>query len=256
MRKKIVAGNWKLNKNKAESIELTSEIKEKIKGVLSTDSHEVILCPPFVHISNVVDLVKGSEGLKVGSQDCSLFEQGAYTGEVSAEILKSYNVSYAIIGHSERRNYFKEDGNVLSQKVTQAVKSQITPIFCCGELLNERESGSHFDIVQSQLEEGLFHLSETEIKNCVIAYEPVWAIGTGKTATPDEAQEMHKFIRGLVELKYGQEVANEFSVLYGGSCKPGNAKSLFNCLDIDGGLIGGASLNADDFVEIIKALGS
>jgi len=224
--------------------------------VLNSKNHEIILCPSSIHISNVVDLVKGSKNLKVGSQDCSHFEQGAYTGEISAEILKSYNVSYAIIGHSERRSYFKEDGNVLSQKVTQAVKSQITPIFCCGELLDERESGSHFEVVQKQLEEGLFHLNEMEIKSCVIAYEPVWAIGTGKTATPDEGQEMHAFIRSLVEKRYGQKVASGFSILYGGSCKPGNARSLFNCSDIDGGLIGGASLNADDFVEVIKALGS
>jgi triosephosphate isomerase len=192
-------------------------------------------------------------GFSVGAQNCSTADKGAYTGEISAAMLKSLDVDYCIVGHSERRKYFKESHSELSQKVDRLLENDITPIFCCGELLEERESDKQFDIVKAQISESLFHLSTEEFSNLVIAYEPVWAIGTGKTASSDQAQEMHTFIRKTLEEKYGKELADATTILYGGSCNAKNAKELFAQADVDGGLIGGASLNANDFIAIAKS---
>jgi len=189
----------------------------------------------------------------VGAQNCSNHEVGAYTGEISAAMLKSLDVQYCIIGHSERRKYFKETHEELAEKVNLLLDNSINPIFCCGEVLEERESEKHFDIVKGQISDSLFKLNKEELLNVVIAYEPVWAIGTGKTATSDQAQEMHAFIRGLLSEKYGEDIANEISILYGGSCNAKNAKELFSQKDVDGGLIGGAALKAEDFLAIIQS---
>ena len=186
----------------------------------------------------------------VGAQNCSAYDKGAYTGEVSAKMLKSLDVDYCIIGHSERRKYFGETNEILAEKINRVIENNMSPIYCVGEVLEERESGRHFEVVKEQLEKGLFHLDGDAIYDAIIAYEPVWAIGTGKTATPEQAQEIHAYIRGLIAEKYGKEVAENTSILYGGSCKPSNAKELFANPDVDGGLIGGASLKAEDFVNI------
>ena len=251
MRTKIVAGNWKMNK-----------IFEEAEGLISTiidfmDENElenkaVIICPPSVYLELSTDLAAESD-LLVGGQNISNFESGAYTGEISAPMLSSMGVDFCIIGHSERRKYFNESHELLAQKVNIALKHQITPIFCCGELLPEREAGKHFDIVKTQLDESVFHLKKGDFANVVIAYEPVWAIGTGVNATSDQAQEMHKAIRELIAEKYGNPLAGNTSILYGGSCKPSNARELFANPDVDGGLIGGASLNAPDFMGIVSA---
>lgn len=252
MRTKIVAGNWKMNK-------IFEEAEELISGIIDfMDENElenkaVIICPPSVYLELATDHAAESD-LLVGGQNISSFESGAYTGEISAPMLSSMGVDFCIIGHSERRKYFNESHELLAQKVNVALKHQITPIFCCGELLPEREAGKHFDIVKTQLEESVFHLKKGDFANVVIAYEPVWAIGTGVTASPDQAQEMHGFIRGLIKEKYDKEIAENTSILYGGSCNAKNARELFSNPDVDGGLIGGASLDAEEFIKIIQAL--
>ena len=211
---------------------------------------EVIVCPPFPYLELLTDFEADEQCFNVGAQNCSAFEKGAYTGEVSAKMLKALEVDYCIVGHSERRKYFGETNEVLSEKVNRLMENNISPIYCVGEVLEEREAGRHFDVVREQLEKGLFHLDGNAIYDAVIAYEPVWAIGTGQTATPEQAQEMHAFIRGLVRQHYGEATADEIRILYGGSCNAKNATELFAQPDVDGGLIGGASLKAEDFVSI------
>lgn len=251
MGKKIVAGNWKLNNNVEASTELAAELvdllaKEKVNNVT------VVVCPTMVNLIPVQQKVSKSN-IKVGAQNCYSKDSGAYTGEVSPSMLKSAGIEYVILGHSERREYFNETDEFLAEKVKAVLASGLTPIFCCGETLAQREAGIHFDFVKQQLTKGLFDLGEEQFSKVVIAYEPIWAIGTGVTASTEQAQEMHKVLRDHIASKYGEGSARATSLLYGGSCKPSNAQELFACADVDGGLIGGASLKAADFVEIIKS---
>ncbi|MCD6178507.1 MAG: triose-phosphate isomerase [Bacteroidales bacterium] len=251
MRRNIVAGNWKMNKTFEEADELLFSIAEPLQK-LNLDSTQVILCPPVLYAEMFTDVAL-ENNFSVGAQNCSNQESGAYTGEISAAMLKSMDIEFCLVGHSERRKYFNEDSKMLAEKVDILLDNAISPIFCCGEVLEDREANNHFDVVGKQLFEGLFHLSADELDNVVIAYEPVWAIGTGKTASPEQAQEMHAFIRNLIAKKYNQEVADNTTILYGGSCNAKNAKELFALKDVDGGLIGGASLKAEDFLAIIKS---
>jgi triosephosphate isomerase len=248
MRQKIVAGNWKMNKSLQEGIALAQEVESLAAGV--NNGAKVILCTPFIHLTEVKKVIKNA---LLGAQNCASEVSGAYTGEVSASMIKSTGAEYVIIGHSERRAYYHEDDAILYKKVQLALANGLTPIFCIGELLSEREANKHFDVVKSQLEKGLFSLSEADFKKIVLAYEPVWAIGTGKTASSAQAQEIHKFIRDTVAAKYGKAVADGVSILYGGSCKASNAKELFENPDVDGGLIGGAALVATEFLGIVTA---
>ncbi|MBN2349830.1 MAG: triose-phosphate isomerase [Bacteroidales bacterium] len=248
MRKKIVAGNWKMNKNLQDGIELAKQVNQQVLG----NNVTVILCTPFIHLSEVSKVIS-KDSLFLGAENCASEASGAYTGEVSAEMIKSTGATHVIIGHSERRAYYNEDNKTLNKKVKLALENELTPIFCCGEVLAERESGKHISVVKQQIEEGIFDLSPEQFSKVVIAYEPVWAIGTGVVASPEQAQEMHKVIRHLITEKYGKDAAGNTSILYGGSCKPSNAKELFDKPDVDGGLIGGASLNADDFMGIVNA---
>ena len=252
MRKHIVAGNWKMNKTFNEADELVSDIIEKLESINLDRNTQLVICPPFPYLEMVSDYSEDSYFL-VGAQNVSDQESGAYTGEVSAAMLESMELDYCIVGHSERRAYYHETDAIVAAKVNQLLKHDLHPIVCVGEVLEEREAGKQFEVVEKQVREGLFHLSADDFKKIVIAYEPVWAIGTGKTATPDQAQEMHAHIRSLIVKQYGKEVADEISILYGGSCKPSNAKELFANPDVDGGLIGGASLKADDFIGIATA---
>ncbi len=250
MRKHIVAGNWKMNKTLPEGIDLIEELNSALNE--TAINCEVIIAPPFIHLATAAQLADGGK-LQVAAQNCSDKEQGAYTGEVSAAMVKSTGASYVIIGHSERRAYYGETNEIVKTKVEQALKNDLKPIVCIGEKLEERESGNYFDVVKTQVEEALFGLSAEDFGKIVLAYEPVWAIGTGKTASAEQAEEIHKYTRGLVEAKYGKEVAENLTILYGGSCKPSNAKELFGQPDVDGGLIGGASLKAEDFMGIVSA---
>lgn len=250
MRKKIVAGNWKMNTTLPEGVALAKEVNEALAQV--TPNCDVIICVPFTHLAPVAGVIDQTK-LGLGAENCADHKSGAYTGEVSAPMVASTGATYVILGHSERRQYYGETSETLREKVALALENKLTPIFCIGEVLEERESGKHFDVVKAQIEEGLFNLSAEDFGKIILAYEPVWAIGTGKTATDDQAQEMHAFIRGVIADKYGKEVADETSILYGGSCKPSNAKALFAKPDVDGGLIGGASLKAADFMGIVDA---
>ena len=250
MRKKIVAGNWKMNKTLDEGLALASEVIAMVKDEVKNDAHAV-LCAPFISLYSIGKLTEGSS-VTTGAQNCYDKESGAYTGEISVSMLKSIGTKYVILGHSERREYFSETNALLAAKVDAVLKAGLIPIFCCGESLQQREKGIHIDFVNSQLTESLFHLSEEDFKKVVIAYEPIWAIGTGVTASKEQAQEMHEKIRTHLASKYAKAAADT-SILYGGSCKPDNAKELFACKDIDGGLIGGASLKARDFVDILKS---
>lgn len=258
MRKKIVAGNWKMNKSHQEGMELLMDLFKLVEGeeILLEDTGkklpEIVIAPPFILLSDAGGLVHAWEG-KIAAQNCSSESNGAFTGEISASMLKSINVDYVIIGHSERRNYFLETNQIIAKKISRALESDLEVICCIGETLAERESGKEFQIITHQLEECLFHLNAEQIKNIVIAYEPVWAIGTGKNATSEQAQEMHNYIRSVISGKFSKGISESISILYGGSCNPQNAKSIFSQPDVDGGLIGGASLNARDFVEVIKA---
>lgn len=252
MRKKIVAGNWKMNCNLEEGQKLTSEIVNMIRDERSKDVI-VVLNPPYVHILSVKKLIGDTPALSVGGQNCSDKDSGAYTGEISAKMLASFGATYVIIGHSERREHFKEDNKELTDKVKQALNNDLTPIFCCGESLNIREAGTHEVFVKEQLTESLFGLNDADFARLVIAYEPIWAIGTGKTASSDQAQEMHAAIREHIASQYGQPIANTIPILYGGSCKPENAEEIFSKPDVDGGLIGGASLKSRDFMDIIQS---
>jgi len=250
MRKNIVAGNWKMNLNFTEAEELAAILAEQLEG--KSLKCEVVICPPALYLEMATDFAEESV-VKVGAQNVSNQESGAYTGEIAAGMLASVDVEYCLVGHSERRKYFNEDNAFLAQKVDKLLDHDLTPVYCCGEQLEEREKGNHFTVVEQQISEGLFHLNDGEFSNVVIAYEPVWAIGTGVTASSEQAQEMHAFIRGLVAKKYGEELAEETTLLYGGSCNSKNAKELFSQSDVDGGLIGGASLKAEEFVAIINS---
>lgn len=250
MRKKIVAGNWKMNLTFEEAEELVGTLAEELDG--KKKKCEVILCPPSPYLEMASDYADES-GLHIAAQNVSEFDNGAYTGEVSASMLASMEIEYCIIGHSERRKYFGETNAQLAKKADQLLEVGIYPIFCIGELLEERNANKHFEVVRQQISEGLFHLNEEEFSNVVIAYEPVWAIGTGVTASPEQAQEMHAFIRGLLAEKYGSTLADETTILYGGSCNAKNAAELFAKPDVDGGLIGGASLKSDDFLTITQS---
>lgn len=250
MRQQMVAGNWKMNKTLEEGLSLTKAILEKI----SKPKGLVVIAPPFPYLRELGKLLKGQKHFHLAAQNCHQEEKGAYTGEVSAEMLASVGCDFVIIGHSERRQYFKETNQVLAAKVNATLAHGMRPIFCCGEPLQIREADTHVAYVAKQLKASLFHLPESEFRKVIIAYEPIWAIGTGRTASSQQAQEMHFAIRSLVAKKYGQKVAQDTTILYGGSCNAQNAAELFSQADVDGGLIGGASLKADDFATIISAL--
>ncbi|MEP1096838.1 MAG: triose-phosphate isomerase [Cyclobacteriaceae bacterium] len=252
MRKKIVAGNWKMNCTLEEGRKLVSEAMEMSKKELQGNC-ELIFIPPFIHLPGLGAQIGKGGNLHLGAQNCHQNESGAFTGEISTSMIKSCGATYVIVGHSERREYFKESDELLMEKVNQVLESGLTPIFCCGETLETREAGNQEVVVGDQIEKALFALQDAEIKKIVIAYEPVWAIGTGKTASADQAQEMHAFIRSKIADQYSQETADSISILYGGSVKPDNATEIFSKTDVDGGLIGGASLKARDFIDIAKA---
>jgi len=251
MRKKIVAGNWKMNMDYTLGMSLFSEVVNMVQDEIRGDQ-QVIVCPPFIHLHSLVQLNKAGSKVSIGAQNCHQKESGAYTGEVSASMIKSVGAQYVILGHSERRQYFGETDALLAEKVDTVLKSDLKPIFCIGETLEERNGEKHFEVIKRQLAEGLFHLSETHFQSVILAYEPVWAIGTGLTATPEQAQEIHAFIRAEIAAKYSADLADEITILYGGSCNPKNAAELFAQKDIDGGLIGGASLKSRDFTDIVK----
>lgn len=253
MRKKIVAGNWKMNKTLEEAGILTSEVMGMVGDEVSGNVR-VILCVPFPYLVPLKNQLGKNTRIELGAQNCSEHEAGAYTGEVSVAMLRSIGIPYVIVGHSERRQYFHEDGKLLAKKVDIALKFGLTPIFCCGEPLDVREKNEHEKLVKQQVEEALFHLDATSLEKIIIAYEPVWAIGTGQTASAQQAQEMHAVIRKHLASKYDQSVADNISILYGGSVNAANAKELFACADVDGGLVGGASLKSREFTEIIKAM--
>lgn len=253
MRKKIVAGNWKMNLDYAEGISLFSEIVNMVRDE-QKGSQIAVICAPFIHLNSLSKL--GGSTVFIGAQNCHQNESGAFTGETSAKMVKSVGCTYVIIGHSERRQYFAETDQILADKTIAALKNNLTPIFCIGETLDERNNGNYFEILKSQITDGTFGLSPEDFSKLVIAYEPVWAIGTGLTATSEQAQEVHAFIRAEIAAKYGTEVAENTTILYGGSCNPKNAADLFAQQDIDGGLIGGASLKSRDFVDIVKAFNS
>lgn len=251
MRRKIVAGNWKMNMNMDQGLALAEAVDSFMQNN-TVPGVEVILCTPFIHLAHIAESLKADK-LGCGAQDCSDKESGAYTGEVSASMIVSTGAQYVIIGHSERREYHDEGDELLNAKAGMALANKLSVIFCCGEVLEEREKGRHFDIVRKQLEKGLSGISGAELMNIIIAYEPVWAIGTGETASAEQAQEMHSYIRSVISELYGEKQASEVTILYGGSCKPGNAAELFSMKDVDGGLIGGASLKEEDFCRIIES---
>ncbi|MBA3648431.1 MAG: triose-phosphate isomerase [Chitinophagales bacterium] len=251
MRKKIIAGNWKMNKTVDDGISLVNRTLQLLEA--TNYNTLIIFCPSFVSLEKIATAISGKKNIFCAAQNCHFEKDGAFTGEISAAMVKSAGARYVILGHSERRQYFGETDNLLSKKVNAVLGEGLIPIYCCGEVLKVREENNHFALVETQIREGLFHLSKEDFSEVVIAYEPVWAIGTGKVATTDQAQEMHSFIRKLIEEKYGSYIADDITIQYGGSMKPSNAKSLLSQSDVDGGLIGGASLVADEFVEIIKS---
>jgi len=253
MRTKIVAGNWKMNLDAIASIELAESISKEIAN-LTTDNTRIIIAPTTINLYPVSTQAELDPRIEIAAQNMHQAKNGAFTGEISAEMIKSIALQTVILGHSERRTYFNETDKALSEKVTSALKNNLDVIFCFGEVLEERQSNNHFKVVESQLQNALFHLKEKDWKNIVLAYEPVWAIGTGETASPEQAQEMHAFIRTVIEKKFGKTIAQQVSILYGGSVKPSNAKEIFSQTDVDGGLIGGAALKTSDFVALIKAI--
>ena len=250
MRRKIVAGNWKMNTTPAEGAELAKAVAAGKKEIC--DCVNFIVCPPFTHLSEVVRITRGT-GVAVGAQDCATEEKGAFTGEVSAHMIASLGVEYVILGHSERRQYYGETSETLNRKMRQAYAHGLAPIYCVGEKLEEREDGRHFDVVKAQLEEVIYNLTPEQFERLIVAYEPVWAIGTGKTATPEMAQEVHAEIRKVLAKLFGADTAEKIQILYGGSMKPENADALLKEKDIDGGLIGGAALKADSFAALVKS---
>ena len=248
MRKNIVAGNWKMNNDLPQSEALISDLKKQTK----TSNAEVMIAPTFTNLWHAYEATRESD-IEVIAQNMHFAENGAYTGEVSADMLASVGIQTVILGHSERRAYFNEDDAILAKKVDQALSKDLRVIFCFGEELADRKAANHEAVVESQIKNALFHLDASAFKNIVLAYEPVWAIGTGETASPEQAQDMHKFIRQTLNDKYGNQVADSMSILYGGSVKPANAKEIFSKPDVDGGLIGGAALKAEDFYAIVNA---
>lgn len=250
MRQKIVAGNWKMHKNAEETEDLLNELIDKIPTDLD---QRVIVAPTFVNLSAAADHLEFTP-IEVAAQNMHQAEGGAFTGEISAGMLESVGIKIVILGHSERRAYFHETDALLAAKVDTALKHEMEVIFCFGEELKDRQAGQHFNVVENQLKDGLFHLEASAWKNIILAYEPVWAIGTGETASPEQAQEMHEFIREIIRKNYGNTVAEDVSILYGGSVKPENAAEIFSKPDVDGGLIGGAALKSDDFTKIVLAI--
>ncbi len=250
MRKNIVAGNWKMNTTVPEGVALAKEVNEALKAEKA--NCDVIVCVPFTHLCFVAAAIDSSV-FGLGAENCADHKSGAYTGEVSAPMVASTGAKYVILGHSERRQYYGETSETLREKVALALENGLCPIFCIGEVLEERENGTFNDVVKAQIVEGLFNLNAEDFGKIILAYEPVWAIGTGKTATAEQAEDMHAFIRNVIAEKYGNEVADNTSILYGGSCKPSNAAELFAKPNVDGGLIGGAALKCADFMGILKA---
>lgn len=253
-----MAGNWKMNKTFQEAEDLLDELAGRLNEEQEDQDVEVIVCPPYLYVEMAHDLCSDEDDAtqvyySVGVQDVSEHDKGAHTGEVSAAMLSSMDVEYCIVGHSERRRYFGETDAQVARKVEQLLQNEITPIVCCGEQAEDREAGKQFEVIGRQLKEGLFNLKPLDFSRLIIAYEPVWAIGTGKTATPEQAQEIHVWIRNQIQEQYGKEIARVIPILYGGSCNAKTAKDLFAQPDIDGGLIGGASLNADDFIAIVNS---
>ena len=249
MRKNIVVGNWKMNLKKFDAINLVNDV---LSLYLSSEV-EVVFAPSYIYLSKVNEIYSNNKSVCTASQDISFNNNGAYTGEVSAEMVRSLGVKYTIIGHSERRDYFNETNQELKKKVDLAILNDLKVIFCCGESQKQRESGDYFDYIKSQISESLFHLDNNNFAKIVIAYEPIWAIGTGITASPVQVEEVHRYIRGIIKDRYNESLANNCSILYGGSCNPSNSKNLFSQKNIDGGLIGGASLNSQSFVDIINS---
>lgn len=249
MRKKIVAGNWKMNNNKSE----TAELIQALKSLSFSTDVRVMIAPAFTHLAQAEELTQGGR-IEVLAQNMNANDSGAFTGEISAKMLHSIGINKVILGHSERRAYYNETDAGLKQKVKKALTYDMEVVFCFGEELDQRKAGSHFEVVQSQLETVLFDLNSTEWSKIILAYEPVWAIGTGETASPEQAQDIHAYIRGLIASKYDEDLAHDVSILYGGSVKPANASAIFSQPDVDGGLIGGASLNAEDFIAIIQSI--
>ena len=250
MRKNIVAGNWKMNTTVPEGVELAKGVNEALKATKA--NCDVVIAVPATHLVAVNQVIDANL-LGLGAENCADHKSGAYTGEVSAAMVASTGAKYVILGHSERRQYYHETAEILKEKTLLALENGLTPIFCIGEVLEERENGTYFDVIKAQVEDSLFNLSAEDFGKIILAYEPVWAIGTGKTATADQAEEIHAFIRNLIAEKYGNEVAENTSILYGGSCKPSNAKELFAKPNVDGGLIGGAALAVDTFMGIVTA---
>lgn len=252
MRRKIAAGNWKMNLDLPHGQKLASEVINMFEAEVNSNA-EMILIPPFINLSAVKHLIGSSKRIHLGAQNCHQEKSGAFTGETSCAMLHSVGVGYVLVGHSERREFFGETNQILAAKVKAVLDHGMLPIYCCGEPLKIREEGKHFELNKEQIQEGLFGLSKEEMTKVVIAYEPVWAIGTGVTASAAQAQEMHKFIRDLIAEKFGREIAGDISILYGGSVKPDNAIELFAQADVDGGLVGGASLKSRDFVDIARS---
>ena len=250
MRTKIVAGNWKMHKNAEETEDLLNDLIDKLPNDKEV---RIIVAPTFVNLSSAVEHLQFTN-IEVAAQNMHQAEGGAFTGEISADMLTSIGVTTVILGHSERRAYFHENDALLASKVNTALKHEMTVIFCFGEELKDRQSGNHFNVVENQLKDGLFHIDENAWENIILAYEPVWAIGTGETASPEQAQEMHEFIRQAVRSCYGAVIADNVSILYGGSVKPDNAREIFSKPDVDGGLIGGAALKEEDFAAIVSAV--
>ena len=250
MRQKIVAGNWKMHKNAEETEDFLNELIDQLPNDIEA---QIIVAPTFVNLASAVDHLEFTN-IGVAAQNMHQNESGAFTGEISADMLKSIGINIVILGHSERRAYFHETDTILAQKVTTALQHDMTIIFCFGEELKDRQNKQHFNVVENQLRDGLFHLENKDWEQIVLAYEPVWAIGTGETASPEQAQEMHEFIRETIRKRFGSAIAEEVSILYGGSVKPDNAKEIFSKPDVDGGLIGGAALKTEDFVAIVKSI--
>jgi triosephosphate isomerase len=252
MRKQIAAANWKMNKTLAEGSTLLNEILSADFNL--NENQEVLFAIPFPYLINTASLIEGKENMFIAAQNCHHKTSGAFTGEVSVSMLSSIGIKYCLVGHSERREYFAESNQMLAEKVNLCLAENIKPVFCCGESLSIRDSGNQNEYVGNQLNESIFHLTEAQISNVIIAYEPIWAIGTGRTASAEQAQEMHAHLRSVLAEKYGQEIANNISILYGGSVKGSNAGEIFSMPDVDGGLVGGASLVAEEFVKVIKGL--
>ncbi len=252
MRKKIVAANWKMNLTLQEGKTLVDGILAGLPAI--SDAKKVVIATPFIHLTQTASQLQGKNNIHLAAQNCYSEASGAYTGEVSAAMVKDAGASYVILGHSERRQYFNETDAMLAKKIDMALQNWLQIIFCCGEPLEIRDAGTENSYVEAQIKAGLFHLSVEQLDNITIAYEPIWAIGTGRTASSQQAQDMHAHIRSVIAAQYGQEAAGNMAILYGGSCNAGNASELFACPDVDGGLIGGASLKPDTFLAIINAM--